>query len=108
MLVEYIKKNGQLRGVVVAVPQDNSYAIGWSLCKKCDSFDKSFGLEIAKRRAQKHRATFNETLAHTVRPHVEKMRERASRYFKDRHEVTYKDESSNKVRKLTSIFSGVK
>ena len=79
MLLEYIKDHkGKRIGVVVALSAD---CIGWSLCKKCDKFDPKLGQRIAEGRAA-DRKDYSFEIPHTVKPYVEKMTERANRYFK--------------------------
>lgn len=81
-LVEYIKnKKGQRIGVVVARPRANDMVgIGWSLCRKTDIFDQELGLKKARGRTDT--ILYGSALPHTVLPYVEKMTDRAERYYK--------------------------
>jgi hypothetical protein len=74
-LIEYIKdKNGKRIGVVVGVAAN---CVGWSLCKKCDRFDREMALTIAVGRAWK--GCFN--VPHTIQPYFNKMVDRSCRYY---------------------------
>lgn len=77
MLIQYIRnKKGHRIGIVVAIDKDK---IGWSLCKKNDVFDLTFGIDMAVVRAKE--STRN-NVAHTVKVMYERMAARAERYFK--------------------------
>ena len=76
-LLQYVKdKKGNRRGVVFAVGKD---CVGWSLCCKRDRFDVNFGVEIADGRATKGSSV---PIPNIVRPYLEKMKDRANRYYK--------------------------
>ncbi len=51
-LLQYIRGNGRRKiGVVVAVPTEEGYSIGWSVCNDIDVFDKHLCKHIALERA---------------------------------------------------------
>jgi len=96
MLIQYVKhpKTGKKIGVVVALPTFNEnckeeISMGWSLCRKCDVFNKKFGRDVAKSRADndiKHlmkRATMQ---SFSIRPELrctfKDVYKRASKYYK--------------------------
>ena len=105
MLISYVRNpdNNERIGVIVAISVDN---IGWSQCNKKDKFDKERGKEIALGRAmygtKKKPALVKSTNIRFVREkigkedaiylvgerinliemEIEKMRERAKRYYK--------------------------
>jgi len=88
MLVRYVRDQSRRRiGVVVAVPRDHDYGIGWSLChvrkdgKPLDRFDKEMGLKIATGRAAK--CDMRELIIpHKIRDAVAEMDSRAYDYYK--------------------------
>ena len=76
-LVEYVrdKKTNQRIGVVVAV---DSQCVGWSLCRKNDTFDKEFGLMVATGRAEYGSKVRIPTV---IQDTYKKMVERSQAYF---------------------------
>lgn len=78
---QYIKnKRGQLTGVVLAtVIGPEKVGIGWSLANAKDNFSKTLGVTIAENRA--HLGT-SINVPHSIKDTVNKMAERAARYFK--------------------------
>lgn len=52
MIIEYIRKNGQLVGCVVGLNHDGQIGVGVSLCNSKDKFDKKFGKTVAIERAK--------------------------------------------------------
>jgi hypothetical protein len=82
ILVEYVRFNGKKVGVVVAT---NKHEIGWSQCSKKDKFDKKRGLEIAIGRARIGTSTNPAKIKNKdiVTPIIDKMTDRAERYFKN-------------------------
>jgi hypothetical protein len=88
-LIEYVRvkrgsRNGQLRGVVVAVDK----GIGWSYVnlKAGDTFDKVRGLDIALARCDlalvRPLAMAKKKVPHEVAPVLDRMKIRAAKYFK--------------------------
>lgn len=93
MLIEYIRdKKNQKKGIVVAglwffgqtvKNPERQVKIGWSLCNEKDRFDKERAMTIAVGRAINGKSAEDcDHLPHTARNPVERMRERALRYFK--------------------------
>jgi len=79
MLVEYVRnKNNQPVGVVVAVGKNQ---IGWSEKHNKDKWDKYLGLEIAIGRAMNGSVKYP-MKEKVFRPYINKMYDRADRYFK--------------------------
>lgn len=76
MLIEYVRQNGRAVGVVVAVEKG---ATGWSKCCKRDVFNKERGLQIARGRALAGSNTKPPTI---IIPYLNKMQDRAMRYYK--------------------------
>ena len=96
MLISYVRNpdNNERIGVIVAISVDN---IGWSQCNKKDKFDKERGKEIALGRAMygtKKKPAFVKVShigfvkkkligrVNLIEMEIEKMRERAKRYYK--------------------------
>ena len=82
MLLHYIRgKNRERIGIVVALDHNK---IGWSRCHlPLDKFDLDKGLKIATGRAQSGKNwEAEENVPYDVRIEIEKMHDRASRYFK--------------------------
>ena len=80
MLIEYIRDENRNRvGMVVAI---DSYRIGWSKVKprSGDRFNKEMGLKIATGRAN---IGSTASVPNDVQILLEKMQDRATRYFKD-------------------------
>lgn len=80
-LVQRIRKsNGTPKGVLVARKiNDTTVAVGWSLCKKPDSFNMEWGTRIAVGRAER----FNPALVpHSIKSDFGEFLTRCSRYFK--------------------------
>lgn len=78
-----LNRKHQRVGVVVAVkdPLTKQVNIGWSLCfSKKDTFDNNLGMTIALGRAD-HGST--DPVPHSIRGEVNRMIDRAKRYFKD-------------------------
>lgn len=74
------RKNGQPKGVLVAKKiNDTTVAIGWSLCKKPDTFDMEWGTKIAIGRADKFNGN---TIPHSIKDDFGTFAKRCSRYFK--------------------------
>lgn len=102
MLVEYVRdEEGQKIGCVIAIKFidvniDNpsslisSYLIGWSLCCKRDRFDKRTARHIAEGRACHPERPSSLYPHHAVVKTIERIRERAERYFKKN--INNKDE----------------
>lgn len=76
MLIEYVRQNGRAIGVVVATERN---AIGWSKCCKRDVFNKERGLLIATGRANMGSKAKPPA---AIKPYIEKMKDRAMRYYK--------------------------
>lgn len=52
ILIQYIRdEKNQPFGVVVATSNNGNFSLGWSVCNKKDTFNKSLALEIAIGRA---------------------------------------------------------
>lgn len=81
MLVEYVRDNkNKPIGVVVATGKNQ---IGWSEKHNKDKWDKHLGLEIAIGRAI-NGSDKTPMKKKVFRPYVEKMTNRANRYFKNK------------------------
>lgn len=83
MLVTYIRnKKNRVIGVVVAVYNSvkSTYQIGWSLCKKCDTFNKGTALTIALGRAVAGGSAT--PLPQSIKGEYQTMVDRSARYFK--------------------------
>jgi hypothetical protein len=91
-LISYVKNEfGDRVGVIVALDKD---LIGWAQCNPKDRFDKYFGIKIAvgralhgtKQKPIKHKQYSwdydKDIVIDMITPAVEKMRERAKKYFK--------------------------
>lgn len=81
MIYEYVRdRNGHPLGVVCALGKKD---IGWSLCNRRmgDKFNKELGLKIAQGRAITSYVK-DKKVPQTITPILEKMKERAKRYFK--------------------------
>lgn len=97
MIVEYVRKGGIKKkskvskkrlggrriGVLVAVPNEDSVGIGWSLCnsKAGDKFDPMFGLNIAIARATTRSTS---PIARSMVKKARKFVQRAVSYYKDK------------------------
>lgn len=98
MLISYIRdENKHPIGTIVAIPiprhLDESfsrkYSIGYSICNDCDRFNKEMGKKIAMGRAFwdskgpiPNRIVNNTKMDKLVKDELERMNERASKYFK--------------------------
>lgn len=71
-------KNGKRLGYIVAVNNNNQIHFGFSLCRKTDKFDKTYGFETALERAEKGSTLFPRSLKKSF-DHFYK---RAIKYFK--------------------------
>ena len=83
---EYYRKNGKLKGVMVAMDKG---VYGWSMCDSKDLFDKDKGYNIAYNRAVKadsmspsERDVFYKKIPTSMRSLFSKTIERAKRYYK--------------------------
>ena len=83
---EYYRKNGKLKGVMVAMDKD---VYGWSMCDSKDLFDKDKGVSIAYNRAIKaasmspsERDVFYNKVPTSMRSLFSKTIERAKKYYK--------------------------
>lgn len=87
---EFLRTNKGLRGVVCAIGPG---VYGWTLCKKIDRFNKSFGVETALKRAEKLKSfisegneekitKYKESTPRSLKELVEKISERSKLYFK--------------------------
>lgn len=83
----YRKKNGNLKGIVLAVDKG---IYGWALCDRKDRFSKGFALFLATTRALKamrlspeDRQKFYTKVPQTLKPLFNKIEERAKRYYKE-------------------------
>lgn len=81
-IVELIRdKRRQVRGMFVAIREDNEVSIGWSLCKKkSDVFNKDRAFNIAFGRAVLGSRI---EVPHSIRADLLRFYDRASRYFKN-------------------------
>jgi hypothetical protein len=80
-------KNGDPVGVLVAKKQDGdgSFTIGYSQCRKGDTFSKKMGLNIALGRCERFDAKyFNniDSMPHTLRKMLPDFIRRCERYYK--------------------------
>lgn len=91
LLVEYFREKDTLRGVVVS--NAKGY-FGWSLCNPKDTFSKKKALDIAIARADAMKKWEKEgnaerfekylnSVPHSLKRSVNKMLDRADRYFKE-------------------------
>lgn len=83
-IVQYIRRHNHRVGVIIATPMIDNPAligIGWSLANRNagDAFNPKLGLEIATTRAIKGSGV---DLPPSIEADIEKMRDRAKRYFK--------------------------
>lgn len=84
-LISHIRKHRKPWATVVAIKlEDDSIGIGFSLCNKEDSFNKKEGVEVAVEKA-KHGGPIPtcERTKRLITAEMEKMCDRASRYFKE-------------------------
>jgi len=86
LFYEYYRKNGKLKGVVVALDKGT---FGWSLCNTKDVFDKSKAVGIAYNRALKsslldsrEKAIYYSKVPNSLQPLFQKIQERANKYYK--------------------------
>jgi len=86
VLIHYVRESrgrrrGQLRGVVVAVPDlATKWLTGWSFCRTpLDSFDKDMGIKIALGRCY---SPTRAIMPNDVKPVFEHMVARAEKYYK--------------------------
>jgi hypothetical protein len=81
MIYEYVRdRNGHPLGVVVALGKKE---VGWSLCNKKDRFDRDFALKIASGRAM-HSNIKRNKIPKKILPTLDKMEDRAKRYYKNK------------------------
>jgi hypothetical protein len=80
LIMQYVrhKKRGII-GMVVAIPREEGFGIGWSLCCKTDGFDRKQGLTKAVGRAK---GTTVIEPAQSVQHVFDKVLNRAKKYFK--------------------------
>jgi hypothetical protein len=85
VLIQYIKRGGKRKGVVVAI--GNGY-IGWALCKASDAFTSEQALNIALGRAlkssklsSKELMDYYEDIPTSMNALVENMLTRSAKYF---------------------------
>lgn len=83
-IIQYIRRHNHRVGVIIATPMVDNPAvigIGWSLTNRSagDVFDSKLGIEIATTRAIKGTGV---ALPSSIQADIEKMRDRATRYFK--------------------------
>lgn len=83
---EYYRKNGKLKGIMMAMNRD---IYGWSMCDSKDLFDKNKGYVIAYNRAIKaesmspsERNDFYKKVPTSMRSLFNKTIERAKKYYK--------------------------
>jgi hypothetical protein len=86
-VIQYIRdENKNPRGVLVAVKQDESYKVGYSLCNKKDRFQKKMALKIALARAVQTPFNLEQKLdfdaGRVVRNMLPKFVERCKKYYK--------------------------
>ena len=83
LIVQYHRKKNQPRGVVVAFKDNNEVRVGWSLCRKCDKFDRHMGIHFAANRAE---SIFSQDrldeIPHSLRQEVGLIVDKAKRRFK--------------------------
>jgi hypothetical protein len=83
-LITYLRdKNHNPKGVLVAVKKGNrgNFHIGYSMCRKDDTFDKSMGVKIALGRAEtENYETFSRT-PHAIRKILIGFVRRCERYY---------------------------
>lgn len=89
MIIQYLRdKNGAPKGLVMAVNINNECVIGYSLCRKGDTFNKEYGKKIAIGRAAIDRRKEDGSidpyiLPFTLNPIYEQVIDRARKYFKN-------------------------
>jgi hypothetical protein len=83
-IYKFIKnRRGDRIGVVLATKHENGgggFLLGWSLCKKSDTFDKQLALNIAIGRALKYSS---KRLPISLENEYDDMTHRAIQYFKE-------------------------
>ena len=85
MLKYYTRdKNGNRNGCLIAISDGESFAIGYSKCRKGDKFDKNLGTKIALARAEKILSQQIDAIEipFSMSEDFDKMSERAVRFFK--------------------------
>jgi hypothetical protein len=84
-IVSYLRdKKRKPMGVLVAVKKGNNgnFHIGYSMCRKSDTFDKSMGLKIAIGRCESENyETFTKT-PHNLRKMLPEFVKRCEKYYK--------------------------
>jgi len=87
MIMEYVRKNGKLVGVMIAAKSiDDKVYFGWSkyaINKENKPFDKSFALDIAASRADTGRFYAKDDVPFLIRDKYEAFFNRCQKYFKD-------------------------
>lgn len=84
-VIQYVRdKNGNPRGVLVAVKTSKGFSCGYSLCNKKDRFSKNMALKIAIGRAELVMAPheIRNMVPHEIRKMVPTFTERCKRYYK--------------------------
>lgn len=85
-LINYIRdEKNNPRGVVVAIRDDNEIFYGFSLCNPEDKWDKPLGIKkaIARARAAEYKLPDVLERRQLVFDAIQKIQNRALRYFKD-------------------------
>jgi hypothetical protein len=86
ILVQRIKRNNKVKGVLVGIQiNDTQYNIGWSFCKKTDTFDFERGKMIAEQRALKRSVA---ELPVSMNKVYNQFTDRCNRYFKGQTKYT--------------------
>jgi uncharacterized protein YccT (UPF0319 family) len=79
-LAKYLRdKKGNPIGLVVGIKANEKVAIGWSLLRKTDEFNKATAWAAAVGRANKGT---NAQLPYALKPIVKEIKDRATRYFR--------------------------
>ena len=91
-MFEYHRNNARKPiGVLFAKEVNGEVRYGWSLCNKCDSFDREFGKSLAEARADKYLPDDlmeidydgNTRVPESMVDHLVNFSERAEKYFKN-------------------------
>jgi hypothetical protein len=84
ILISYLRNNkGIPKGVLVAIKRENgTIGINYSMCRKCDNFNKEMGIKIATGRALSSVDDRPELVPHEIFKKLESFRERVKKYFR--------------------------
>lgn len=83
MLLEYVKRNNKKVGVVVVNYNISGLYLGYSLCRKTDTFNADIGKDIATGRMYfVNQDSLRKRIPRSIHKNVKKMLDRAKRYYK--------------------------